>query len=102
SHPTHYSFPTRRSSDLIRIHSGSARARWHLYTKSLWRSWLALIPESAMLGDSARVVIRFQIDRDRSRPIAPPSVERGAGYKMKSSTNAAISAVREARKSRRF
>lgn len=71
-------------------------------TKSLWRNWLALMPESAMLGDSAIVVIRFQIGKDRSQPVAPPIVEQGAGDKMKSLTNAALAAIREAKKSSRF
>ena len=72
------------------------------FRQSLWRSWLARMPESAMLGDSGKVIIRFQIDKDRSQPAAAPSVEQGAGKKMKSLTNAALGAIREATKPPRF
>jgi hypothetical protein len=69
------------------------------FTKVLWHNWLVVMPEDAQLGAAGIVVIRFQIEKDRSQSVESPLVEQGAGEKHKSLTKAALSAIRDSTKS---
>jgi hypothetical protein len=53
------------------------------------------------LGAAGIVVVRFQIEKDRSR-LAEPIVEQGPGQKLNSLTKAALSAIRSSTKSTHF
>lgn len=72
------------------------------FTRVLWRNWFSVMPEDAMLGAAGTVVIRFQIEKDRSQSMEPPLVEQSPGEKLNSLTKAALSAVRDSTKSTHF
>jgi len=69
------------------------------FTKILWRNWLRIMPEDAQVGAAGVVIIRFQIDKDRSQSAEPPLVEQSPGEKLNSLTKAALSTVRDSTKS---
>lgn len=71
-------------------------------TKKLWRNWLSLMPQSAMLGDSGKVTIRFQIQRDPSDPTTSPSVEVSSGKNRKPLVDAALKAIHNTTKKLKF
>lgn len=69
------------------------------FTKALYRNWLAAMPENALLGAAGVVVIRFQVNKDRSPSTESPVVEQDPGKKLDSLTKAALRAVRDSAKS---
>jgi hypothetical protein len=69
------------------------------FSKVLWRNWFAVMPEDAQLGAAGVVIVRFQIQRDRSQSAEPPVVEQSPGEKLKSLTKSALSAIRDSTKS---
>jgi len=72
------------------------------FTKKLWLGWLNVMPQSAMLRDSGKVVIRFQIFRNVPDPAPEPTVEVSAGKHMKPLTDAALKAIRDTLKKVKF
>jgi TonB family protein len=66
------------------------------FRNSLWRKWLERMPESAQLGDSGIVIVRFQVEREE--PVSKMSVEQSPGKKMESFERAALEAIRDATK----
>ena len=68
------------------------------FTKTLWRNWLAVMPEAAQLGVAGVVIVRFQIGKDGA-PSAEPVVEQSPGEKLKPLTKSALSAIRDSTKS---
>jgi len=66
-------------------------------TKSVWRNWLVMMPESTVLGDKGQATIRFQIDKDSSHPATAPTIELNSGKKPLDA--AALRAVHDSIKS---
>lgn len=59
---------------------------------TIYRNWVAVMPQSAMLGDKGMVYITFQINPDGSIQASDPSMERTSGKPPLD--NAAMSSIR--------
>lgn len=72
------------------------------FRNRLWRNWLSAMPQSAMLGESGKVIVRFQVHKDLSRPATEPSVELSSGKSVKPLKDAALRAIHDSTKKLRF
>jgi TonB family protein len=64
----------------------------HRMLESVRRNWYAVMPQSALLGDRGRVLLRFKIMANGSVPNDDPSREMGSGKEPLD--RAAVSAIR--------
>jgi TonB family protein len=64
----------------------------HRMLETVRRNWYAVMPESAMLGEQGRVMLRFKINADGSVPNDDPLREMGSGKEPLD--RAAISSIR--------
>ena len=64
----------------------------HRMLENVRRNWYAVMPQSALLGDRGRVLLRFRIMANGSVPNDDPSREMGSGKEPLD--RAAVSAIR--------